>query len=129
MDLLKQEVNLSHSLSLRLMLLWAFKTLVFYVLNFISIFYSQHFFTLNLQFQGTVNTVRLYGSPQPTRSSQPEGSTQPTGSSQPRESSQPVGSSSRPVTLARNIVPIVEKAIEVLEADKRKTKKPKWQKY
>jgi hypothetical protein len=40
-----------------------------------------------------------------------------------------VGYSSRPVTRAQKIVPTVEKAIEVLEANQRKRKKPEWQKY
>jgi len=37
--------------------------------------------------------------------------------------------SSKPVTRGRKIVPTMEKAIEVLEANQRKRKKPKWQKY
>jgi hypothetical protein len=78
---------------------------------------------LNLQFQGTVNTVRLYGPPRPL------GSSQPTGSSQARGFSQPIVSSSKLVTRGRKIVPTMEKVIEVLEADQRKRKKPEWQKY
>jgi hypothetical protein len=37
-----------------------------------------------------------------------------------------VGSSSRPVTRARNIVPTVEKAMEMIEAKKNKRKRPDW---
>jgi hypothetical protein len=81
-------------------------------------------FLLNLEFQGTVNTVQLYGPPQRTGHSQPPGSSQPHGSSQTlgcsqaSGSSQPVGSSSRLVTRARNIIPTVEKAMDVIEAMK-----------
>jgi hypothetical protein len=78
---------------------------------------------LNLQFQGTFNTVRLYGPPQPSTSTLPSGSSktggynQALGSSQAGGSSHLVGSSSRPLTRSRNIVQTVEKAIEVFEAD------------
>jgi len=71
--------------------------------------------------------VRLYGPPQQSGSTQPTGSSQAGGSTQPTRPSQPSqtgGSSSRPVTRSRNIVPIVNKAIEVLEANQRKRKKP-----
>jgi hypothetical protein len=78
---------------------------------------------LNLQFQGIVNTMRLYGPPQPSMSTLPSGSSeagwynQALGSSQAGGSSHLVGSSSRPLTRSRNIVPTVEKAIEVFEAN------------
>jgi len=66
----------------------------------------------------------LYEPPTPSGNSQPGGSTQPTGSSQLGGFSQPIGSSSKPVTRGRKIVPTVEKAIGVLEANQRKRKKP-----
>jgi hypothetical protein len=71
--------------------------------------------------------VRLYGPPQPSGYTHPTGSSQPTGPSQavgPFQPSQTGGSLSRLVTRARNIVPTVEEAIEVLEANQRKRKKP-----
>jgi hypothetical protein len=71
----------------------------------------------------------LYGPPTPSGNSQPTGYTQPTGSSQLGRFSQPIGSSSNSVTRGRKIVPTVEKAIDVLEANQRKRKKPEWQKY
>jgi hypothetical protein len=70
-------------------------------------------FLLNLQSQGTVNTVQ-------------HGSSQTLGCSQASGSSQPVGSSSRPVTRARNIVPTVEKPMEMIEVKKNKRKRPDW---
>jgi len=76
--------------------------------------------------------VRLYGPPQPSGSTQPTRSSQAGGytqSTRPSQPSQTRGSSSRPVTRSRNIVPTVDKAIEVLEANQRKRKKPEWQKY
>ncbi len=76
-----------------------------------------------------MNTVRLYAPPRRSESSQPVGPIQPRGPSQEVCSSQPVGSSSKPATRARNIVPTVEKTIEVLEANQRKRKKPEWEKY
>jgi len=72
--------------------------------------------------------VRLYRPPQPSRSTLPLGYSedgwynQAFGSSQAGESSHPVGSSSRPLTRSRNIVPTVEKAIEVFKANQRKRK-------
>jgi hypothetical protein len=86
-------------------------------------------FLLNLQFQGTVNTVQLYGPPQTTGQSQPPGSSQAHGSSQTLGCSQASGSSqpnmpsSRPVTRSRNIVPTVEKAMEVIDAKTNKRKR------
>jgi hypothetical protein len=45
-------------------------------------------------------------------------------------SSQPFNPiSSKPVTRSQKIIPTVEKAIGVLEANQRKRKKPEWQKY
>jgi hypothetical protein len=86
-------------------------------------------FLLNLQFQGTVNTVQLYGPPQITGHSQPPGSSQPhgfsqtLGCSQASGSSQPNMPSSRPVTRSRNIVSTVEKAMEVIDAKTNKRKR------
>jgi len=37
--------------------------------------------------------------------------------------------SSKPVTGSRNIVPTVKRALEVMESNKKKRKKPEWQKY
>jgi hypothetical protein len=44
-------------------------------------------------------------------------------------SSQPEGSLSRPVARVRNIVPTMEKTIEVNEVNKNKRKRPEWKKY
>jgi hypothetical protein len=82
------------------------------------------YFLLNLQFQGTVNTTRLYGPPQTAGPSQPLGSSQILKSSHASDSSQLVGSASRPMTRDRNIIPTVEKAMEVIKANKNKRKRP-----
>jgi len=76
-----------------------------------------YYFNVSLHFQGTANIVGLYGHPQPHLSSQPVGS------------SHSQWSSSKPVTRGRNIVPTVEKVIEVIESNKKKRKKSEWQKY
>jgi hypothetical protein len=75
-----------------------------------------------LQFQGTVNIIRLYGQPQPGVSSQPIGSSHPVGYSQPQ------WSSTKLVTRGKNIVLKMEKANEVIETNKKKRKRLEWKK-
>lgn len=127
MDLRRQGASISHNLCLVLMLLCAFKIpmCMCWILIYFLLIVSTDFL-LNLQLQGTVNTVQLYGSPQTTGHSQPHGSSQTLGCSHASGSSQPVGSSSRSVTRSRNIVPTVEKAMEVIDAKKNKRKRPDW---
>jgi hypothetical protein len=92
---------------------------VFFFFFFFTVFVILCFcyFNVSLHFQGTANIVGLYGHPQPHLSSQPVGS------------SHSQWSSSKPVTRGRNIVPTVEKVIEVIESNKKKRKKSEWQKY
>jgi hypothetical protein len=63
--------------------------------------------------------------------SQPTGSTQPIGSSQPPQPQLGLTTActSMPVRRDKNIVPTVEKAIAIMEANKNKRKKPDWKKY
>jgi hypothetical protein len=89
---------------------------LFFISFFTQLVYVMLVYCLNvsLQFQGTVNTVRLYRHPQSHLSSQAGVSSQPIGSSHSIGSSQPQWSSSKPVTRGINIVMTVEKAVKVI---------------